>query len=56
MPPRLPWLVNPDDRREALTPVFEVAGGKLHCCWYAFGGANGYLLVELADDIAARAP
>lgn len=46
-------LANPEDRREALAPVFEAAGGKLHGYWYAFGDADGYLLVELPDDIAA---
>ncbi len=35
------------------TLVFEAAGGKLHGYWYAFGDADGYLLVELPDDIAA---
>jgi uncharacterized protein with GYD domain len=46
-------LANPEDRRETLAPFFHAAGGKLHGYWYAFGDADGYLLVELPDDIAA---
>ena len=31
----------------------EAAGGKLHGLWYAFGDADGYLLIEAPDDIKA---
>ncbi len=48
-------LANPEDRRETLGPLFERVGGKLHGYWYAFGDADGYLLVELPDDVAAAA-
>ena len=30
----------------------EALGGKLHGLWYAFGDADGYLLVEVPDDVA----
>jgi len=46
-------LASPEDRREAIAPVFEAAGGKLHGLWYAFGDADGYALFELPDDTAA---
>ena len=44
-------LANPEDRRAALGPVFEAAGGKLHGYWYAFGDADGFVLFEAPDDV-----
>ncbi len=44
-------LANPEDRRTALSPIFEAAGGKLHGYWYAFGDADGFLLFEAPDDV-----
>ncbi|HXZ63151.1 MAG TPA: GYD domain-containing protein [Streptosporangiaceae bacterium] len=46
-------LANPEDRREALGPVIEAAGGKLHGVWYAFGDADGYVLFEMPDPVSA---
>jgi uncharacterized protein with GYD domain len=46
-------LARPEDRREALGPVIESAGGKLHGFWYALGDADGFGLLELPDDVAA---
>lgn len=46
-------LANPEDRREALAPVIKSAGGTLHGFWYAFGEADGFVLLELPDDVAA---
>lgn len=46
-------LANPEDRRSALVPILEAVGGKLHGYWYAFGDWDGYLLVELPDDVTA---
>ena len=43
---------NPENRREALAPVIETAGGELHGFWYAFGEADGFVLMELPDDVA----
>ena len=48
-------LANPEDRREALAPLFEAAGGKLHGLWYAFGDADGYVLAEMPDAGTAAA-
>jgi GYD domain len=39
-------LANPEDRRAVLGPVVEAAGGKLHGYWYAFGDADGFVLIE----------
>jgi uncharacterized protein with GYD domain len=47
------FVANPEDRREALAPLFEATGGKLHGLWYAFGDADGYVLAELPDASAA---
>ena len=46
-------LANPEDRRAVLGPVVEAAGGKLHGLWYAFGDADGYVLMEAPDDVMA---
>jgi uncharacterized protein with GYD domain len=45
-------LANPEDRREALRPTVEAAGGKLHGYWYALSDADAYALLELPDDAA----
>jgi uncharacterized protein with GYD domain len=46
-------LERPEDRRQALEPVFAAVGGKLHGFWYAFGDADGYVLGEFPDDVVA---
>lgn len=46
-------LANPEDRRAALGAVVEAAGGKLHGLWYAFGDADGFVLMEAPDDVIA---
>lgn len=46
-------LANPEDRREALAPMLEAGGGKLHGLWYAFGENDGYTLIEAPDDVTA---
>jgi uncharacterized protein with GYD domain len=46
-------IESPEDRREALEPVFTAIGGKLHGFWYAWGDADGYVLGELPDDLVA---
>jgi uncharacterized protein with GYD domain len=35
--------------------VTEAFGGKLHSYWYAFGDADGYILVEGPDNVMAAA-
>jgi uncharacterized protein with GYD domain len=46
-------IEKPEDRRQALEPVFAAARGKLHGFWYAFGDADGYVLGEFPDDVVA---
>jgi uncharacterized protein with GYD domain len=46
-------LARPEDRREALAPVVEATGGKLHGLWYAFGDADGYILFDVPDSVTA---
>ena len=43
----------PEDRRQAVEPMFAAVGGKLHGFWYAFGEDDGYVLGELPDDVVA---
>ena len=46
---------NPQNRREALRPVIEAAGGRLDAFYYAFGEDDAFLLVELPDNVSAAA-
>jgi uncharacterized protein with GYD domain len=46
-------LANPENRRAALSPVIEAAGGKLHGYWYAFGDTDVFALFEAPDDVTA---
>jgi len=46
-------LANPEDRRAVLAPAVEAVGGTLHGVWYAFGEADGYVLTEMPDAVAA---
>ena len=46
---------NPQNRREALRPVIEAAGGKLDAFYYAFGEDDAFVLVELPDNVSAAA-
>jgi len=48
-------IAKPEDRRKALQPVLEATGGTLHGFWYAFGDADGYVLMEAPDDTTAAA-
>ncbi len=46
---------NPQNRREALRPVIEAAGGRLDAFYYAFGEDDAFVLVELPDNVSAAA-
>jgi uncharacterized protein with GYD domain len=48
-------IENPEDRREAVGKLVEAVDGKLHGFWYAFGGHDGFLLVEAPDNVSAAA-
>jgi uncharacterized protein with GYD domain len=43
-------IKEPEDRREAIGPLLEAVGGKLHGLWYAFGEHDGYVLSESPDN------
>jgi uncharacterized protein with GYD domain len=46
-------IENPEDRRGPIGAVVEAAGGKLLGLWYAFGEHDGYVLLELPDNVQA---
>ncbi len=48
-------IVNPEDRRAAISEVVESLGGKLHGYWYAFGSDDGYVLTEAPDNVTVAA-
>jgi uncharacterized protein with GYD domain len=48
-------LEAPENRREALDPIFKALGGTLLGYWYALGGSDVYVLSELPDDIVTTA-
>ena len=48
-------IKNPEDRREPVQKLVEAVDGKLQGFWYAFGGHDGYLLVEAPDNVSAAA-
>jgi uncharacterized protein with GYD domain len=43
----------PEDRAEAIEPIFKLLGGELLGYWYTLGGSDVYVLYELPDDITA---
>lgn len=44
---------HPEKREEALGQILAEAGCKLHGLWYAFGDADGFVLVEAPDNKTA---
>lgn len=42
-------------RREALTGTVEAMGGTMEAFYFAFGGADIYMIVDLPDDATATA-
>lgn len=46
-------IKQPEDRREAIRPLLEATGGKLHGLWFAFGDHDGYVLTEAPDNTTA---
>jgi len=42
-------------RRAAITKMVEGLGGKLETFYFAFGGVDSYVIVDLPDSIAAAA-
>ncbi|MGD0273938.1 MAG: GYD domain-containing protein [Gaiellaceae bacterium] len=48
-------IANPEDRREEIKKTLEPLGGTLHGYWYAFGDHDGYVALELPDNVSAAA-
>jgi len=46
---------NPQNRFEALRPVFEKLGGRVVNAWFAFGDYDVILISEFPDNISAAA-
>ena len=46
---------NPQNRFEALKPVFENLGGRIVNAWFAFGDFDVAIVSELPDNISAAA-
>jgi uncharacterized protein with GYD domain len=42
-------------RRSAIAKTVESVGGKLETVYFAFGGVDVYMIVDLPDNIAAAA-
>ena len=48
-------MAKPEDRLEAIRPLFEAAGGKLVDGYYAFGEFDGVIITEFPSDVDAAA-
>jgi len=48
-------IEHPQDRRDMLASRIFGFGGQLQGFWYAFGGQDGFALVELPDNVSAAA-
>jgi uncharacterized protein with GYD domain len=46
---------NPQNRFDALRPVFEKLGGRIINVWFAFGDYDVVLISELPDNVSAAA-
>lgn len=42
-------------RRQAVDKLLASVGGKVECFYYAFGGTDAYVVVDLPDNITAAA-
>ena len=48
-------LKNPQDRGEAIRPIVEKLGGKIHGFWYALGDYDALAIVQMPDNASAAA-
>lgn len=48
-------IANPEDRRDEIRKIAEPLGGSLVGYWYAFGDYDGYVVLELPDNVSAAA-
>jgi uncharacterized protein with GYD domain len=49
------FIEKPEDRREEIKKTLDQLGGTLHGYWYAFGDHDGYVELELPDNVSAAA-
>lgn len=48
-------MKNPQDRGEAIRPMLEKLGGKLHGAWFSLGDYDIVVLAEMPDAVSATA-
>ena len=48
-------ISKPEDRLEAIRPLFEAAGGKLIDGYYTFGDADGFIITEFPSNVDVAA-
>jgi len=48
-------VANPQDRIEALRPVFEKLGGRIVNAWFSFGDYDLVLVSEMPNNVSAAA-
>ena len=46
---------NPENRREPVSALLASFGGTVQGFWYSFGDDDGYVLVEVPDNVSAAA-
>jgi uncharacterized protein with GYD domain len=46
---------NPQNRAEAVRPIFEAAGGRLHEYYVAVGENTAYLIADIPDHVSVAA-
>jgi uncharacterized protein with GYD domain len=46
-------IAAPEDRRQAVEPIFNRVGGSIVGFWYGVGGTDVYALGDLPDDVVA---
>jgi uncharacterized protein with GYD domain len=46
---------HPQDRADAVRPMIEKAGGKLHGLWFTFGETDIVAIAELPNNVSAAA-
>ena len=46
---------NPQNRFEALRPMFEKLGGRIANAWYSFGDYDAIIVSEFPDNVSAAA-
>jgi uncharacterized protein with GYD domain len=46
---------SPQNRADAVRPMIERAGGKLHGLWFAFGESDIVAIAEMPDNLSATA-